>query len=227
MSGIPYGWIAAGGFFLLLLAAARSPIVIGVKFKKTGKDEMMEVNVKALYGIVRYKREVPFMKFDGTSVKLQETSNLSGAGLDAEKQFDGEIDPDKVKSAIDKYKQVLHLIRGLKGWMRKTLGKVKLTEWHWNTSVGTGDAMWTAMATGMLWTLQSSILGVLSQWVKLQAEPDMGVRPDYRHPAFATEWSCIAQIRFGYAILAGLQLLVRMKKWKGGVKAWQNILFKA
>jgi hypothetical protein len=55
----------------------------------------------------------------------------------------------------------------------------------------------------------------------------MQVNPVYDRPAFTTEWSCIAQIRFGYAILAGLQLFIRLKKWKGGVKLWQNILFKA
>lgn len=229
MLGTPYGWIMAGGFFVLLAAVAvlMSPIVVNGYVKRVGKNDDAEISVKALYGLIQFRYKVPIMKWSGMAVKMEEQVSAKSAGIDTWKQFEDEINADKVVRAIDKMKDILHMVKDLTGLMKKTMMHVKLTDWRWSTSVGTRDAMWTAMATGAVWSIKTSILGVLSQMMQVKNHPNMSVHPNFNHPSFTTEWSCIAQIRLGYAILAGLQLLVRMKKWKGGVKAWQNTLFKA
>lgn len=229
MLSYPYGWITAAGLFflLILMVILSSQVVIIGHLRRLGDNDDVELNVKALYGIIRYRFKVPIIQFTGTSVQLKEQVSKTTASANTWSQYYEDIDADKVMSMIDKFKQVLEMTRNLKGWVRQTLMKVRLIEWNWTTEIGTGDAMWTAMTTGAVWSVKTSIIGVLSQMVKLKAEPKMIVQPIYQGSAFRTEWSCIAQIRFGYAILAGLQLLVRMRKWKGGVKAWQNILFKA
>ncbi|WP_102710761.1 DUF2953 domain-containing protein [Paenibacillus castaneae] len=231
MLGHPYGWITAAGlFFLVIFAIAlilSSHVVIIGNFRREEQNDDAQISIKALYGMIKYHYKVPAIHFTGSTLQLKEQISSISAGMDSSEQNDNEIDADKVAKGIDKMKQVLQLTKNLMGWVRQTLTKVSIIEWKWSTSVGTGDAMWTAMATGLVWSVQTSVLGVLSQMVKLKAEPQMSVEPIYQQPAFTTEWTCIAQIRFGYAILAGLQLLVRRKKGKGGVKAWQNILFKA
>lgn len=229
MLGYPYGWITAAGLFFLLILTVilTSPVVINGQLRRIGNDDDAEIKVKALYGIIRYRYKVPIIQLVGNTVQMKKQVSNASTGIHTWKQFNDEIDVDNVLSAIDKLKLILKMTRDLRGLVRQTLTKVRLVEWNWSTSVGTGDAMWTAMATGLVWSVQTSILGLLSQMVKINAEPNMSVQPMYQQPSFTTEWSCIAQIRFGYAILAGLQLLVRIKKVKGGVKAWQNILFKA
>ncbi|CAM3967862.1 DUF2953 domain-containing protein [Paenibacillus alkaliterrae] len=229
MLGYPYGWITAAGLFFLLIFALvlSSPVVIKGHLRRVGINDDAELNVRALFGLIRYRYKIPIIQFTGSSVEIKEQVSSSSAGINTWKQFNDDIDAEKVVNAIDKMKTILQMTRNLTGWVRRTLTKVRLDEWKWSTSVGTGDAMWTAMATGFVWSVQTSVLGILSQMVKLHAEPKMNVQPIYQQPAFTTEISCIAQIRFGYAILAGLQLLVRIKKVKGGVKAWQNILSKA
>lgn len=227
MLGTLYGWIVACGFFVLLAIAMLSPIVVTAQFAKRGKNDEMELRVKALFGLLTYKRKVPVMKWQGASLQMEEERRTAGAGIDSWKQYEVDIDAEKVASKVEKLKDLLHLTRNLKEWTKKTLARVKLVEWRWSTSVGTGDAMWTAMTTGLVWSVKSSLIGLLSQLIQLNTQPVMSVNPNFARPAFSTEWTCIAKIRFGYAILAGLQLLVRMKKWKGGVKTWQNILFKA
>lgn len=212
---------------LIIIVILASPIVVNGKVRWVGEDEDAELNIRALFGLIRYQYKIPYVRFTGKSLKLEEEVNQSDVGINTWKQFNDEIDAEKVTSFIDKFKHILYITRDLKGWIRGTLSKVNITEWKWSTAVGTGDAMWTAMATGSLWSVKTSIIGVISQMVHVKAQPMMEVSPNFQKAAFATEWSCIAQIRFGYAILAGLQLLVRMKKWKGGVKAWQNTLFKA
>lgn len=226
----PFSWMIAGAgglFFLLIYAILISPVVIEGFYQRAGTNDDAELKIKALYGILHYQVKVPIIEFTGQSMQFKQQVSNSGIGFSSEKQMKDEIDVNRVARAIDKMKHALEITYNLKGWMRKTLSRVKLKEWKWITSVGTGDAMWTAMATGIIWSVQTSVFGVLSQMVRVQVEPKMSVNPIYQHPAFTTEWSCIAKISFGYAILAGLQLLVRMKKVKGGEKQWQNILFKA
>ncbi|WP_082198045.1 DUF2953 domain-containing protein [Bacillus sp. FJAT-26390] len=229
MLSYPYGWITAAGLFFLLIFVLifSSRVVINGHLRRLGDNDDIELNIRALYGIIHYRFKVPIIRFTGTSVQLKEQVSKTNVSTDTWSQYYEDIDAEKVIKGIDKFKHVLQMTRNLKGWVRQTLTKVSLVEWNWTTSVGTGDAMWTAMTTGAVWSVKTSIIGVLSQMVKLKTEPKMTVQPVYQGSSFRTEWSCIAQIRFGYAILAGLQLSVRMRKLKGGVKAWQNILFKA
>ena len=101
------------------------------------------------------------------------------------------------------------------GWVRKTLGHVQLTECTWKTKVGTDDAMWTAMITGMVWSVKTSSMGVMSQLIRLIANPKISVEPVYEKAHFSTEGDFTAKISFGYAIYAGIRLMVQMKKSKG------------
>lgn len=229
MLSYPYGWITAASlFFLLILAGViASPVVITSRMNRSGDDDNIEVDVKAILGLFRYQVHVPTIDFRGLSLHFHEKSEGSRPGMTSTDEMDDEINTDKIAKAIDKMKDIVHMTNNLKGWARQTLTRVRLTEWKWSTSVGTGDAMWTAMTTGFIWSIKTTMIGVISQMVKLRAEPRLVVSPVYQKACFTTEWSCIAQIPFGYAILAGLQLLVRIRKEKGGVKAWQNILFKA
>jgi len=228
MPGYPYGWMWAGGFFALaVIVVLSSPVVVSGFARRIGNNDDVELDVRALFGLIRYRYKLPSMSLDGMAVKVDEQVSTSKAGMNTWKEFNDEIDADKVVSSIEKYKHILYVTRDLKGWIKNTLARVNLTEWRWSTTLGTGDAMWTAMATGAVWSIKTAIIGLLSQMVQVKNAPFMEVHPSFSGTVFKTEWSCIAQIRFGYAILAGLQLLVRMKKWKGGNKAWQNILFKA
>ncbi|WP_054024335.1 DUF2953 domain-containing protein [Bacillus sp. FJAT-28004] len=229
MLGYPYGWMTAVGLFflLILVVGLTSQVELRGHLRRIENNDDFELNIKALFGILRYRIKVPIIQFTGTSIQLKEQVSKKNVAVDTWKQFNEDIDAEKIANLIEKSKHLLHMTKNLTGWVRKSLTRVRLLEWNWTTSVGTGDAMWTAMTTGLVWSVKTSIIGVLSQMVKLKTEPKMNVQPIYQRSAFTTEWSCIAQIRFGYAILAGLQLLVRMRKLKGGVKVWQNILFKA
>ncbi|WP_168119198.1 DUF2953 domain-containing protein [Paenibacillus sp. HB172176] len=230
MLGYPYGLMMTGGVFLLLLlltSILSSPITMTGHVRKVGNDEFAEFKVRALFGILHYQYTVPSMFFTGNSLKFKKKVSQEGAGIASRQEERDEIDAEKVESSIDKYKQLLQMTRDMKGWVKDTLRRVRLLDWQWSTTVGTGDAMWTAMAIGAVWSVKTSLLGLISQMLHVEEHPRLTVHPVFQYPAFSTEWLCIAQIRFGYAILAGLQLLVRMKKWKGGVRAWQNILFKA
>ncbi len=229
MFDTPFGWIMISGVFfaLVLYIVMVSPIVIDGHYRRSGNKDDAAFTVKLLYGLIKYRVNVPFVRFTGKSLQLKEKISTTSAGQSDSHKQQEEIDAERVARLIDQWKQLLEMTRDFTGVVKHALERVDVLRWRWITSVGTGDAMWTAMATGLVWSIKTSGIGLLSQVVHLKSSPEMQVNPVYDRPAFTTEWSCIAQIRFGYAILAGLQLFIRLKKWKGGVKLWQNILFKA
>ncbi|ACT01013.1 DUF2953 domain-containing protein [Paenibacillus sp. JDR-2] len=229
MIGYPYVWVLAAGLIivLFLLIALVSPVVIQGEMRRDGENDDIEINFKALFGLLRYKLKIRSIDFSGKAIRLHEHLMGTSIGMSSKDEKNDEIDTHRVMVGIEKYKRAAALTYNLSHWAKQTLAKVRLEEWKWFSYVGTGDAMWTAMATGALWSVKTTTLGVLSQFVKLSAEPRVEVQPVYAHTCFRTEWTCIAKIGLGNAIMAGLHLLVRLRNAKEGVQAWRSLLFKA
>ncbi|QAY66204.1 DUF2953 domain-containing protein [Paenibacillus protaetiae] len=210
---------------MLILIVMLSPIVIeGYLNRQDFADEWI-FKVRALYGIVNYRKRIPFLDFNGRVLQLQQQSafDITAAHMDGE--TDTEIDKDKVMTAIDRMQRIVHLFRNLERWMRKALARVKLVEWNWKTDVGTGDAMWTAMATGAVWSVKTALLGLLSQLVRLKAEPVMVVQPIYtQQPCLRTEWTCKATLSLWDGFVITMQLLGRLRKTKTTFKEIQRLL---
>ncbi|MFS0722697.1 DUF2953 domain-containing protein [Paenibacillus sp. 1P07SE] len=215
--------IAAGLFFLVSAAVCATHVVVIGRLTRKQEDDQLAFHIHGLFGLINSVWEVPIIKVSGTALDIKTETHSHAVADKTKNQRIG------VRSVMHRIEQLEQLLRGtdrLFDWIGRVLLRVKLLEWRWQTAVGTGDAMWTAMACGTVWTVQTTLLGVCSQFMQLRTTPRMTVTPVYSHVHFSTEWSCIAKIRFGYAIIAGLQLLVRIRRVKGGFTTWQNILFK-
>lgn len=230
MLGYPYGWlIAAGLFFLLLLIVAVSPVVIQGNIKRMGNDDDANLSVRALLGIINYQWKLPIAKFKGMGMEYKQeitAENLGGAQQDTSNK---QVNAHTIMRSIDMVQMMLKHTDDLIGWVRKTLGHVQITDWQWRTKVGAGDAMWTAMITGMVWSVKTTSIGVMSQILRLIANPSLAVEPVYDKAHFSTEGHFTAKISFGYVIYAGVRLMMRIKKAKGlpkGIIGWQRILLR-
>ncbi|MFF2482113.1 DUF2953 domain-containing protein [Paenibacillus sp. NPDC058071] len=229
MPGYVYGWLvtaAVVGMTLIVLALL-SPVRIRFHTFKAGSDDDVTIELKALYGLLVYSLQIPSVKFYGGLMHLQGTVSGSTAGMDVSSEKKDDIGWDKISKLVDKMKQIIQITRHLPDWVKQTAKRIQLKELSLQIKIGTGDAMWTAMATGLVWSLLTTFFGLVSQYVHVKREPAFTIAPDYKQVSFAAECLCIVQIRLVYAIFAGLHLLARAKKGKGGVKAWQNILSKA
>ncbi|MNG19977.1 hypothetical protein D3C84_1041940 [compost metagenome] len=96
---------------------------------------------------------------------------------------------------------------------------MKVHQMKWTTEVGTDDAMWTAMATGMLWSVKTTAAGVASQIVHLCESPVLEVKPAYNRTVFETQFRLVAHIRLGQAGLAGVRFVIGMRKLRAGTRS--------
>lgn len=228
MNGFPFGWMAAAGFFFLIAVIALM-LFSWIECKMAyglgeGEEEQFKVKISMLGGLVVYRSEGKKAELEIGPAKWR--LKVTKPDIYYPK---AEIKPEADRpTLLEKAKMILYDSKILAGWVKRVLARINIWDWHWNTTVGTGDAYWTSMATGAAWSAQTTILGTLSRLVQMKEMPIINVYPVFDDKAhFSTSWSCIAKIRFGHAILAGLHLMLRMKRVKGGFKAWQNILSKA
>lgn len=231
MLGYPFGWmIAAGLFFLLLLVIACSPVVIRGHIKRVGDDDDAELRIRALLGIVNYHWKLPEMKMKGIGMELKRELTAENIGGSESKVNKSNVNAKSIMQSIEWSHALLRHADDLLGWVRRTLGHIHVTEWKWTSAIGTGDAMWTAMLTGMAWSVKTTAIGVLSQLIRLEADPAMAVQPVYQAPHFSTEGKFTAKINFAYAIYAGFRISVKLKRaakgMERGVVGWQRILLR-
>lgn len=225
-------WIWLGGILILLLLVAAlillSKISIQLTALKNNQDDTIMLDVKMLYGLISIHYQVPSIILknwkDGLQVEQDRSDNVFQGHTSSNEQS---IDKHKVHTFFEEWRQMLRSTKGFKKWMFRTLRRLTFRDLEWSTSIALADAAHTATLTGALWGLKASLVGWLTGYIRLTKRPKLFVVPEFGgKPLFSTEIRCIAEIRCGYAIYAGLVLIVRVLKVKGGVKKWWTILFK-
>ncbi|OAB44233.1 DUF2953 domain-containing protein [Paenibacillus glacialis] len=215
---------------LLIITVLLSKINMDIRLSKQGKNEEVVFNVTMLYGLIRYHYELPMLKFEnmkkGLIVKVEKKKNV-GMGASRTDDSETQVNKRKIDFWIREIHEILAATESFKIWMKRTLSRLSIVKFMWSTHFSVGDAASTATATGLVWSAKAFIVGWLSHQVQMKTYPQLFVVPVFEdRPQFTSEISCNAQISFGYALYAGLVLMIRVLKVKGGVKKWKNILFK-
>ncbi|MBP1935716.1 DUF2953 domain-containing protein [Paenibacillus sediminis] len=221
--------VIAGLLILIVVLVLLSNIHIRLQLSKLNHNDKIMIEVRAIYGIIKYKYEIPFIVFkdykSGFIVENEQSNNMMKDQTSEKKQ---NINKQKIQLMVEQFKKILKNTDRFLSWFNQTLSHVKVTKLTWSTRVGLEGAAETATIAGLLWGLKAALVGYMSYRVRLLKTPELQVVPLFHDkPQFSTEIVCIAKISCGYAIYAGLVLIVRVLKVKGGVKQWQNILFKA
>jgi len=216
-------WVAAGILLVLAVAACCSHVIIRGTVTRRGADDNADIEVSALYGLVRYHMKVPVVLFENRELKLKARTAGPMVGVS---ETEAEIDKNAIERFFERMMEFLRFTRDLTGLAKHLVSRIKLTELRWTTDVGTGDAVSTAMATGLAWSVKTAITGVLSQLVRLRTNPHLAVAPHFNSTRFETAIACQARIRLWHLLLAGMRLFGRILKVKGGLKGWLELLTK-
>ncbi|TXK76543.1 DUF2953 domain-containing protein [Paenibacillus sp. N3.4] len=196
-------------------------------FSRVKDNDMFAIELRALFGLIRYRYVIPIIQFKGFAAGIMiksETVNKDNIKLrDVRKDH---ITKEKVIAYFKQLKIMMAHTVDLYAWMKQTLAKVQCTELKWITRVGLGDAPETAITTGAIWGIKSSLLGFAIPFVKLQAKPQVDVIPQYNEKQFSTEFRMAGRIKVWFVIFAGFRLLMRAAKIKGGIRTWIQIAMK-
>lgn len=105
---------------------------------------------------------------------------------------------------------VLHLIFAPIMFFARSLCKV---DFGWQTRLGTGDAVSTALGTGLLWTVKSGCGALLAKRFVVLHTPQVNVTPDFDNITFATDIRCIFHLSIGQIIWRAVRDAAQ--RWQG------------
>ncbi|MFC5774676.1 DUF2953 domain-containing protein [Ectobacillus antri] len=111
--------------------------------------------------------------------------------------------PELIKSAGD-----IHTI--IKGFLRS----VRIKKFLWRSYIGTGDAAYTGITAGGLWSVKGIILGILSTYMKIAKAPELEVTPVFQGEITTSQLECTITFRIGKAVLTAIKLFRYIRKKK-------------
>jgi hypothetical protein len=209
---------------LVVVLCSKVTIKLDVVLKKDEYKVLAEI--KMIFGLITRKYAVPFHLANGGIEFKKET--VPG---DGEQGNTHDSKEEKASSRTIKFKDYGRAVlstKGFKKWVRQTMAAVHLMDVRWSTRIALEHAADTAVATGLLHGIKHTLLGWMSYRLIMEELPQIDVVPIFNGPPqISTELNCIAKISCGKAMYAGLVLIVRVLKVKGGIRSWQNTLFKA
>jgi hypothetical protein len=208
-------YVALIAIFLLFLLIIFTKLTIFLNFFHHNDDDELKVEFRIWFGIIKYKMNIPLIKIDDDSPSIVVKGNAQmGDSYESESSSKVEqITKDTILTKLTDAKEIINHVVNMNVIVSKFLKRIVIKTFEWHSLVGVGDAAHTGVITGALWTIKGSIVGMLSNFLRLKEMPVLSVTPHFQMAVIQTRITCIFQFRIGYAILAGLKLI---KFWKGG-----------
>lgn len=88
---------------------------------------------------------------------------------------------------------------------------------QWSTRIGTGDAALTAIFSGMLWAVKTTVTGYLQTKYRFVKQPEVEVLSDFQNSGLKMAFDCIFRVKLGYIMIAAFIARFRHSWRKGGV----------
>lgn len=199
---------------VLLIIVMATKVHIKFRYDHHNDNDHLKVEIKALFGLFKYKIEMPLIKIDEDSptIQIEQEKTSGGHGNPVEKE-NKQYSPEDFLDRIRDFKELLQHVVSFYVIIRKFLRKVSIKEFQWHSVIGIGDAAYTGIFTGALWAIKGGLVGFLSQYIRFLDLPEMSINPSFQHAISQTSISCMFHFRIGHAMVAGLKII---KYWKGG-----------
>jgi hypothetical protein len=200
---------------VLFLLIIFTKLTITLDLNHIGDNDQFNIKFRAWFGLLRYTINIPLVKIDNDAnliVKQEQKMGREKADNKV-KETEDKVTPEDALNGLSDIKEITQHIVGLHKITRKFLRKVRIKKLEWHSQFGIGDAAHTGLLTGAAWAIKGGVIGLLSQYMKLQTTPVVTITPEFNQFCSRTKLKCIFQFRIGQAMLAGIRFI---KYWKGG-----------
>lgn len=206
------------GFFVLLLVVGFiSMMFVRVRFEvayhRRGENDHLKVEMTALWGLIKYKTEVPiidldqyflkpFLKFEA-DIETVVSHPIDEAGMIV-----------KVPVLLILRKLPIYIKNGINYFnhyqaaLRRFCKAIRCHRLTCTTMIGLGDPAYTGMVSGTVWTLKGYVYRAFRNNVgDMLKQPEFSVIPCFNDTCLKLDFNCIFDMRIGHIIIAGLQII--------------------
>lgn len=221
-------WIIGAAVVLLglLIAVLCSRIHIDVEFVKHDQDDRLHIKIRALYGVIRFRYDVPSVLMLGVKkgllFRVDRNGNLHMHESTISKKS---IDKDEIKQWYDQYKELLIGTQSLRRWAMSMIAHFHVNKLDWSTNIGMADCAHTATSTGVLWAIKSALVGWLSTLLQFHHAPSLFVVPLWKGGyRLSMRFHMQLHVSSGSLLKAMLLLLWRISRTPGGLRVWRKVM---
>ena len=161
----------------------------------------------ALGGLLKYKYEIPMMDFSFSGIR----SRLLRKKGRREKTSDGEEKLLGLNEFIDRYKYMKRLRWTYSEVVEYLKHRMVLKELKLNIAAGTGDAFYTGLLGGVLWSVAGLITAFFENNFKVEKRK-IYIRPEFTKKVFNVDLYCIFTLKTVHIIVVALKILYRYLK---------------
>ncbi|WP_409289784.1 DUF2953 domain-containing protein [Peribacillus sp. SCS-37] len=192
-------WILMAVILLFLIVIlALTKLRLEISFRGLEPSYTAAIRLSAWSGLISFRKEYPF-PFKGQEFSMPDQQIRTADFFRIGKIFFSEENK-------------------MPGILKKFLKKVKIRKFDWQTVIGTGNAAHTAVLTGAVYGIKSTITGVLTHYLLVEEMPHYKIEPVYQGEYSRTSLLCILEFKIGNAILTGLLILREWNKHRQPVK---------
>lgn len=210
---------------LLLLVIASTQVTVNIVYNRKGKYDHLSLEFFAWFRLIKIKYELPQIKLQTEGIEPHLVGTVTKKLPTKHTKTKKKITLEKIKRWKRKYERILKRVGNLKPIMVNMLRHVYCEHLEWHTILGAGEANTTGTLTGLVWGLKNVFIGAICQYVTLRTVPRTSIQPVWNEAKVQTEVRCILRFRVGYAIVAGVRILLNLRK--GREQIWQNTPSKA
>jgi hypothetical protein len=218
-----WGMILIALIALIAYTVLVSNVKVRLKYIRSEADDEAVLTVIALYGLVYLRYRVPAVKLKGLFHGVHFRVEKPKAG--GETALEELLSRKEIMKYYRNFKVLLRYMANYREWLSDTMSHFCVSKVRWRTMIGAGDAPETAVATGIVWSVKSSILAQFLRLFKLDTRPEIAVDPDFNRMSFRTEAELHMHVRLYRLFVSLIMLLLRVLREKGGLKTWVRILF--
>lgn len=192
---------------ILIILIFASSVKVNILALKENQDSKVIINIKFLYGLIRFKKELGDFKLTTTK---KESSDDSDEELEIKMKNDSWTKYEGYDDFVNIRKKIEDVIKDIKDYKRVIyylIDKTKFNTLLWKTEIGFEDAAVTGVITGIINIFKSNLFAILNNSKNKPKTIHLKISPNFNCEVLKTNIRCIFTVKIGYIIIAGLKYL--------------------
>lgn len=179
-------------------------ITVSIKILKDGANDKVILKIKTLFGLFKYKIEIPFVDLDMKNNGIP----FLKLNTEVEKNEDELIQENKTIVTFEEMKKtvrkVKYYLKHYDSAIEYVFEKMKISDFLWITEFGIGNAAVTGLLSGILWSVKSQLITIMRNNITCN-KVTLNVIPKFNKESFKTTIHCIISTKIGYIIIAAIK----------------------
>lgn len=215
-------------FFVLIIILALVLLLkinIVIEYTRNDEDDHIVLSIFSIGGLLKLKYEIPMADVEKTGIRFIKYKEKGRHEKKVDKSkgtFDFSEMLERIKYFNEIYTQNRTVICSIKKYIQ---GRITISELKLDILVGTGEAHYTGLLSGLMWSVYGVVLSLISNIIKV-LKNDVHIKSDFVNKVFNVDLFCIFTFKLVHIIVIGskvafvfLKLKFRNKKSEigGGV----------